>query len=63
MHDEGVRKKNITIFIRDIKDKLRQEFAQHANQFQDNLAEVSLAMANLEGELEVFLAILTAGTT
>jgi hypothetical protein len=53
MHDEGARKKDITIFIRDIKDKLRQEFAQHANDFQNNLSDISLSMANLEGELEV----------
>ncbi|KAJ3353955.1 hypothetical protein HDU91_005831 [Kappamyces sp. JEL0680] len=53
---EATRKRNITIFIRDSKDRLRKQFATAANAFQDSLTAISLGLSSLEGELENQLA-------
>jgi hypothetical protein len=54
---EGERKKIITNYIREAKDLLRKQFANQANSFQTELNSISLALSNLEGDLENQLAV------
>ncbi|KAI8996744.1 calponin homology domain-containing protein [Gaertneriomyces semiglobifer] len=49
---EADRKRGLTIYIRDIKDHLKKQFADAANDFQANLNDISRGLAELEGELE-----------
>lgn len=52
MTAEGKRKKSISAFIAEAKDKLRKIFAEAANAFEKSLNELSLSLASLSGELE-----------
>ncbi|KAI8914816.1 calponin homology domain-containing protein [Powellomyces hirtus] len=49
---EGERKRNISAYIRDMKESLKKKYANAANQFQDNLNQISLALVDLEGDLQ-----------
>ena len=56
MSVEGKRKKSISAYIAEAKDKLRKIFAEAANAFEKSLNGVSLSLASLSGELEAQLA-------
>jgi hypothetical protein len=57
LNSEAARKRAITNYIRDAKDNLRQQFANAANDFQQTLNSISLALSALEGDLENQLSI------
>ncbi|KNC98650.1 uncharacterized protein SPPG_06332 [Spizellomyces punctatus DAOM BR117] len=48
---EAGRKRAITVYIRDTKDALKKKFANAANQFQNNLNNISGSLTDLEGDL------------
>ncbi|KAJ3121335.1 hypothetical protein HK098_003775 [Nowakowskiella sp. JEL0407] len=49
---EAARKKAITAYIGEIKQVLRQKYADAANGFQVELNKISASLASLDGELE-----------
>jgi hypothetical protein len=49
---EAAQKRGITTFIRNVKDKLRKEFADSANGFEQSVNELSLKISSMTGELE-----------
>ncbi|KAI8925778.1 calponin homology domain-containing protein [Entophlyctis helioformis] len=49
---EASRKRSITHYIRESKDRLRKEYAQVANSFQEAINEISRQLASLQGDLE-----------
>ncbi|KAG0239019.1 hypothetical protein BGW41_007966 [Actinomortierella wolfii] len=53
---EEKRYRSINATIRDIKEKLRQDFAKHANDFQAKVNALSNELASLDGDLDLQLA-------
>ncbi|KAG0260122.1 hypothetical protein DFQ27_003731 [Actinomortierella ambigua] len=53
---EEKRYRSINATLRDIKEKLRQDFAKHANDFQAKVNALSNELASVEGDLDLQLA-------
>ncbi|KAJ3380250.1 hypothetical protein HDU92_006082, partial [Lobulomyces angularis] len=49
---EAERKRKISIYIKEIKEVLKTKYANAANQYQDNLNQLSLSITGLDGELD-----------
>ena len=52
---EYARRKAIGTQIREIKEKLRVEFSEAANEFERELSQISLALGSLDGDLDAQL--------
>jgi hypothetical protein len=52
LESEGKRKRAVTSYIREVKDKLRKAYADAANGFLSSVNAISDKLTSLQGELE-----------